>query len=104
MSMKIEKTERGFQRIDFKDIYGVECSLQESSLADRAAVWFGPNEPNPRRLVPGQSWQPVPFPEGTLCDTRAHLGQEQVKELIGYLQNWLKSGRFDKPRKIKVHE
>jgi hypothetical protein len=58
--MKVDHTSRGFQIIEFTDIYGIECSLQQSSLAT-PAVWLGPNEANPKCLIPGKSWQPVPF-------------------------------------------
>ena len=71
----VEPTSRGFERIDFKDHYGVGCSLQASSLAIYAtpgtsAVWLGCNDANPRVLVPGQSWQPVKMPADYLADTR----------------------------------
>ena len=41
---EMAKTERGFTCYDFVDIYGSECSFQESSLAEEAAIWLGCNE------------------------------------------------------------
>lgn len=74
--MKIEKTERGFEIIRFKDFYGGECTLQQSSLAlydkpGSSAIWFG------------------------LGDKRMHINLELTKELLLHLQNWVKDGSFD---------
>jgi hypothetical protein len=73
--MEIEHTERGFEIIEFKDLYGVKCSLQQSSLAlyttpGSSAIWLGGDE------------------------DRMHLNEEQVGKLIEYLTNWLKHGTF----------
>ena len=71
----ITTTERGFQIIDFKDRYGFECSLQQSSLAEyeppgTSAVWLG------------------------VGNDRMHLDIKLVEKLIGNLQNWLDNGKF----------
>jgi hypothetical protein len=101
--MKIKRTSRGFQLIEFTDIYGTKCSLQQSSLAKyvqpgSSAVWLGPDDPNPKILIAGEGWKPVPFHPDTSFTTRAHLDRRQVKSLVKHLQNWLDYGRFDKPR------
>lgn len=75
--MKIERTERGFEIINFKDHYGVSCSIQQSSLAEyeppgTSAIWFGVSE------------------------NRMHLSLKQVKELIPILTNWVNNGSFKK--------
>jgi hypothetical protein len=93
--MKLNKTNRGFGRIDFIDRYEAECSLQESSLATEAAIWFGTNEAKPQVLVQGKGWQPVEFPEDTLFNTRMHLTQKQVKELLPYLQHFAEHGTLE---------
>jgi hypothetical protein len=90
--VKEQTTARGFKFYQFKDHYGVSCSLQKSSLATEACVWLGCDEPNARVLVPGKSWQPVVLPEGTLCDTRMHLTQKQVKALLPRLTRFAKTG------------
>jgi hypothetical protein len=84
-------TDRGFDIITFNDKYGHECSLQESS-ANEPAIWFGPNEAEPKILVKGGGWQPVDFPEETMFNTRMHLTQDQVKELLPYLQHFAEHG------------
>lgn len=72
---EVETTSRGFEIIKFKDRYGVPCSLQQSSLAERtepgvSAVWLGTND-------------------------RMHLDREQVSALITHLQAWLDRGSFN---------
>jgi hypothetical protein len=96
--MKITKTRRGFERIDFKDRNGVECSLQQSSLATENAVWLGCNDSDPRVLVPGRGWQPVPVPADYIANTRMHLTAKQAKALVEHLQSWLRTGSFKKPK------
>ena len=43
--MKIEKhiTERGFKKIEFKDMYNYNCSIQESSNVE-PSIWVGVSE------------------------------------------------------------
>jgi hypothetical protein len=71
----VTRTERGFEVIDFQDLYNKECSLQQSSLAvywepGTSAVWLGQGE------------------------DRMHLGEEQVQSLVTVLQRWLDTGSF----------
>jgi hypothetical protein len=65
--LKQYETSRGFQNIDFTDLYGKDCSLQISSLAGEDAIWFG-------------------------CDKggRMHLTHAMVVQLLPYLQNFVK--------------
>lgn len=92
--MNETKTERGFALIKFVDLYGAECSLQKSSLATEDAIWFGCDAANPRLLVSGQGWQPIAMPVGYLADTRMHLSQDQVRELLPYLQRFIDTGEL----------
>ena len=73
---ELQRTDRGFEFIEFKDRYGVDCSLQQSSLAEytqpgASAVWLGTKD-------------------------RMHLDRMQVGMLIQHLQCWLKTGSFQK--------
>lgn len=91
-ALKFEETPRGFVVARFVDRYGVECSLQASSLATEAAVWLGPSSPNPKilatkalamgreDLTEGETtgWVPWPLPEGVSCDTRMHLTRDMA--------------------------
>ena len=86
---KLRKTERGFERIEFKDLYGNECSLQQSSLADfeppgTSAVWLGCEHETFHHI----DHQPI--------GARMHLDFDQVKRLIPLLQKWVDTGSFEK--------
>jgi hypothetical protein len=93
MTVTVDTTSRGFTRIDFEDRYQNGCSLQMSSLASEAAIWFGCDDPEPRILVPNEGCQPVVIP-GLLTNTRMHLTQEQVRELLPYLQHFVDTGEL----------
>jgi len=106
--MKIEKktTGRGFSYVEFKDRYGSQCSLQKSSLASEDAIWLGIDDPNPQ-IMANQAiqlgvktneisgWIPYPIPEEVMIDTRMHLTQEQVKDLIPILQKFVDTGKVE---------
>jgi hypothetical protein len=68
--MKKTKTERGFTIILFNDIYDLPCSIQESSLATKSAVWLG---------------------VGTGID-RMHLDKTLAKKLIKVLEQFVATG------------
>lgn len=99
--MKIKKTERGFGIVEFTDRYGVECSIQKSSLATEDAIWFGANEIGLRKHVPysGKGFKPV----NTKCtptveyvaNNRMHLTRKQVKKLLPILKHFAKTGELD---------
>jgi hypothetical protein len=73
--MEVGHTSRGFERIEFKDRYGQECYLQQSSIADyeppgSSAIWFG---------VMGRSM---------------HISLAQIQELLPHLLRWCEAGTF----------
>lgn len=83
MAMKLTRkpkritSSRGFFFYVFKDIYGAECSISESSLATKAAIWLGQG----------------------MCDkckepTRMHLDQKLAKHLIPLLQHFVDTGEL----------
>jgi len=98
-------TDRGFDLITFTDFYGVGCSLQKSSLATEDAIWFGPRNANPQ-VMHGDAkclgvktdatcgWVPYPVPDCVHMTTRMHLTQEQVKELLPFLQHFAETGEL----------
>lgn len=107
INAQFDKTERGFARMDFTDRYGVKCSIQKSSLATEDAIWFGCNESDPKVLVPNEGWQPVQMPKEYIANTRMHLTQEQVTELLPYLQYFAEHGEIIWPEPIpepKLHD
>jgi hypothetical protein len=113
-------TGRGFELVKFRDIYGNDCSLQESSkcvcededgkVADPLGyLWLGIDDPKPQIMkrdavvlrIPivddgdgMNGWTPYPIPEGVSLSTRMHLNEHQVRALIARLQHWLDTGRL----------
>lgn len=85
-------TARGFRIDRFLDAYGVECSLQESSLAaEEGHVWLGCSAPNAKMLMPG-GWVDYALPEDVQVTTRMHLSQSQVADLLPALQYFAEHG------------
>jgi hypothetical protein len=76
--MKLKKygvSDRGFIGYEFEDLYDSKCSIQESSLATKDAIWFGVHKPfdgNP--------------------NTRMHLTREMVKKLLPLLELFVETG------------
>lgn len=100
-SLKKTATNRGFGVYEFKDKYGIKCSLQDSSLATEPAIWFGVNDPKPRIMASktekgGTGWVPFDIPDDVLLSTRMHLTQEQVKALLPILTHFAKTGDYVK--------
>lgn len=109
---KQKKTDNGFPKVEFKDYYGVPCSLQASSLAiyqqpGTSAIWLGVDDAQPKVMASqaaslgmeteeATGWIPYPIPKEVLLSTRMHLDRKQVKALIEHLQAWLdnKDGQF----------
>lgn len=97
--MVIELTRRGFARGEFIDLYGSECSIQESSLATEAALWLGINSANPQIMASqtsqgGNGWVPYSIPEEVLLTTRMHLTQDMAATLIPLLQHFVDTGEL----------
>lgn len=84
---------RGFGGFSFRDDYGHECSLQESSAVD-PHIWLGSDEPTK-----------IDEPTGHLIKNRMHLNQEQVRALLPYLQHFAEHGDLQVDEKaIEDHE
>jgi hypothetical protein len=98
------KTDRGFRGYGFDDRYDNKCSIQDSSLATEAAIWFGIDDPEPQILASraqqfgvdpkGETtgWVPYPIPREVSLKTRMHLTVDQVRELIPLLQYFVEHG------------
>lgn len=71
--MRVQKTNHGCRYVEFQDLYGKPCSLQESSLAIEPAIWFG-----------------VDLDYGPF--TRMHLSRVQVQDLLPLLQHFVSTG------------
>ena len=99
--MRMTKTERGFRITKFKDKYGGVCSIQESSLATDACIWFGVSDPEVKVLIPGTGWTNVPLPEGTSIHSRMHLDRKMVKNLLPLLRYFVRTGYLPKRASVK---
>jgi len=91
--MEARVTNRGFNIIEFRDSFGIECSLQESSSAEENKIWLGCDRANPRYTVDGV-WIDVELPEHCVCNTRMHLTREQVRDLLPYLRRFVDTGEL----------
>jgi hypothetical protein len=107
---KVNHTVRGFQLIEFKDLFNHECSIQQSSIAlndvpGTGAIWIGIDDPAPQCLHSDAKelgietdatcgWVPVPISDKVMLSTRMHLDRDQVGMLIKHLQKWYDGGSF----------
>lgn len=82
MKIELKPTERGFIRGEFKDRYGADCSIQESSLADERCIWLGCNHETIHHVT------------GQPCGSRMHLTQDQCLELAKLLKQFGLHGTF----------
>lgn len=97
MKLEKRKTNRGFGIVEFKDTYGVDCSIQMSSNAEKECIWIGCDDANTQYFIPNgnPSWRKLELPQGAtsmISNTRMHLTREQVKEIIPILQKFVKTG------------
>lgn len=65
---------RGFAYGEFVDVYGAECSIQDSSLAETACIWLGVNDGD---------------------EARMHLTQAMVSALLPHLQRFVETGSIE---------
>jgi hypothetical protein len=74
--------DRGFLKGKFKDHYGVDCSIQKSSLATEDCIWLGCD-----KIMVGPLGQPYKM--------RMHLTQSMVADLIPILQRFVETGELE---------
>ena len=105
-NLEFEQTPRGFAIAGFKDRYGADCSIQESSLAEEAAIWLGVDNSDPRIMASQAAeyglhtdktsgWIPYPIPKDVLLTTRMHLTQDMVASLLPALQSFAATGELN---------
>lgn len=111
MKLKYSFTKRRFPYVNFTDRYGAGCSIQLSSLATDAAIWFGVDDADPKIMARHahrlglnhllqdgperlNGWVKYPVPDEVVFTTRMHLTQEQVKALLPILQYFAEHGAF----------
>jgi len=99
----------GFAKAEFKDHYGIECSVQKSSLASQDCIWLGINEANPiimardairlgLKPVDGgekdNGWVKYPVPQEVSMHTRMHLTRQQAREIAKVLTYFADNGEL----------
>ena len=65
---ELQHTCRGFPYYEFKDFYGAECSLQESSIVEPECVWLGCEKNRKPHHITGTELSP-----------RMHLTRKQAR-------------------------
>lgn len=92
-------TSRGFEKLNFRDRYGVACSIQKSSLATDECIWFGADHIGLKEFVAYRqpnAWEDVEL-ENTethhfSANNRMHLNREQIRALLPILQRFVDTG------------
>lgn len=73
--------DRGFLLGKFRDRYGVDCSIQKSSLATEDCIWLGCDHE-------------TVDPQGHPCGARMHLTQAMAVDLVMHLQRFIETGEL----------
>ena len=113
--LRFGSSARGFDFVEFRDAYGLECSIQcSSAIGDHedamdtpgsSFLWIGVDDPEPKVMCSmaeslgvekkGDSgWQPYPIPGDVLISSRMHVSREGVEKMVELLNGWLDSGRL----------
>ena len=105
------KTARGFEVVHFKDDYGIDCSIQESSAVE-PHIWLGVHNPDVSIMyndldvlsdisvvrddafINRRGWCTLNIPDEVRIFSRMHLNQKQAKVLIKQLKYFVKTGRL----------
>lgn len=82
-----DSSPRGLGCVTFLDKYHQVCTIQDSSLATEAAIWLGVS--NTGISLKGPSGQP-----NEDVNSRMHLTQEMVKQLLPILTEFAKKGSY----------
>ena len=93
--MKKRKTKRGFEIIEFIDKYDTKCSLQKSSLALEEAIWLGVDDADFTIFDETMGkYITKKLPKNFSVNTRMHLTQKQVKDLLPHLIKFAETGEL----------
>jgi hypothetical protein len=74
----IVRNENGLSKLTFEDDYRQQCSLQKSNASLANKIWLGVDKDI----------------NGKAVNARMHLTQEQVKDLLPYLQKFAGTGEL----------
>lgn len=98
----VKQTGRGFSYNSFKDSYGVECNIQESSImGSEGFIWLGAKEIGLKHFKAYKGWKDVELKdtleEHYVANNRMHLSQTKVKEILPSLLSFAKNGEVKEP-------
>ena len=98
----MEKTQRGFNFVEFFDFNETRCKIQKSSLATEDAIWFGAQDIGLKELRRGEGWKDVPLESSDdhafIANNLMHLTREQVKKLLPVLKRFVETGEVEEVR------
>lgn len=93
--LETQVTQRGFGIVNFKDRYGLDCSIQKSSAAMFDAIWFGVDTDSAHPIVQvGSEWKQVVLPEDAVVSSRMHLDKQGVAAILPHLLKFLAEGEI----------
>lgn len=75
----MKRNQRGFKTQTFKELYGADCSIQESSLATKPALWLGMDRGT---HVDGN------------CLARMHVDKKLARKLVKWLNLFIETGEL----------
>jgi hypothetical protein len=90
---KITSTHTGFVCVDFDDLHANKCTLQKSSATLYDAVWLGIASPEINIMIDG-GWKALAIPEGAAVNSRMHLSQKMIRDLLPLLQHFADTGEL----------
>lgn len=105
-----KKTNRGFPYGEFTDSHGDLCTIQQSSACsiddeEGEYIWLGIDKVVPKIMASKAKslgietnettgWIPYPIPDEVLLNSRMHLSQKKVEELLPILNYFVENGRL----------
>ena len=94
--MRNKSTGRGFKISEFEDSHGNKCTLQKSSSAIIDKIWLGISDPKLTIFEDENmgKYLNVKMPKNFQVNSRMHLTQDQVKELLPHLQKFVETGEL----------
>lgn len=97
--METNQTGRGFLVGKFLDANGVACSIQESSVvSEEGHIWLGCDDIGLKKFTPYKGWEDIslehnaPYGVTHIANTRMHLSQSQVADLLPTLAYFAEHG------------
>lgn len=92
--MRVKKNKKGLNVIEFKDFYGEECTMEETSFTGDRTLWIGCNNANPKFFTVENGWKPVHMPEKYVANTKMHLSRKQVEKMLPHLIKFVETGHI----------